>query len=129
MLSHVTLGVNDIEKSIVLYDAIMKTLGYERRGRGKDWAGYGDIGGIGIDTLWILKPSNGQPATSGNGTNVALVANSRQAVDVFYETALELGVASEGSPGIRKENHPNFYAAYIRDYDGNKIVAVCHKEV
>ena len=126
MLSHVTLGVNDIEKSIVLYDAIMDTLGYDRRGRGDDWAGYGDVGGIGVDTLWILKPLNERPATAGNGTNVALVAGSRAAVDAFYNTALELAAVSEGAPGVREENHPNFYAAYIRDYDGNKLVAVCH---
>ena len=128
MLSHVTIGVNEIERSITLYDEIMKCLGYERRSRGENWAGYGDIGGIGIDTLWILTPSNGEPATSGNGTNIALVAECRNAVVMFHEKALELGATDEGKPGIREENHPNFYAAYIRDYDGNKLLAVCHKE-
>ncbi len=126
MLSHVTLGVNDIEASIVFYDAIMATLGQARRGRGDGWAGYGDISGIGVDTLWILTPANGRPATAGNGTNVALVAPSRAAVDLFHRTALAKGGADEGAPGIRAENHLNFYAAYIRDFAGNKLLAVCH---
>lgn len=126
MLSHVTLGVNDLEASIKFYDAIMATLSQERRGRGDNWAGYGDISGVGIDTLWILTPSDGQPATAGNGTNVALIAPSREAVNQFYKTALEYGGSSEGAPGIREENHPNFYAAYVRDLTGNKLLAVCH---
>jgi len=127
VLSHVTLGVNDIEASIPFYDAIMNTLNQKRRGRGDDWAGYGDISGIGVDTLWILTPSNGQPATAGNGTNIALLAPSREAVNLFHKYALEYGGISEGEPGIRAENHPNFYAAYIRDLTGNKLLAVCHE--
>jgi len=73
VLSHVTLGVNDLEASIIFYDAIMGTIAQERRGRGDSWAGYGDISGIGVDTLWILIPTNGQPASVGNGANVALL--------------------------------------------------------
>ena len=49
MLSHITLGVNDLDAAVKFYDAILKTLGYQRRGKGGDWAGYGDIGGIGIN--------------------------------------------------------------------------------
>jgi len=128
MLSHVTLGVNDLEQSILFYDAILSTLSYQRGGRGDNWAGYGEIKGKGIDTLWILTPANGQPATAGNGTNVALLAPSRNAVDDFYRIALAQGGKDEGSPGVRAENHRNFYACYIRDPSGNKLLAVCHEE-
>ena len=127
MLNHVSLGVDDIEASIIFYDAIMGALGYQRGGSGEGWAGYGDISGNGIDTLWILSPVNGQPATSGNGTNVAITAPSRASVDRFYNTALANGGTDEGAPGIRAEYRPNFYAAYIRDLTGNKLLAVCHK--
>lgn len=127
MLSHVTLGVNSIEESTKFYDAVMGTIGYRRGGCGDGWAGYGDISGKGIDTLWILRPANGEPATSGNGTNVALVAPTRESVDMFYKAALVNGGTDEGAPGIRAANHPNFYAAYVRDLSGNKLLAVCHE--
>ena len=129
MLSQVTLGVNNIEAATEFYDAILSSLGYQQRGKGRDWTGYGDIGGIGINTLWILKPVNGKPATNGNGTTIALLATSRDAVDAFHRAALALGATNEGDPGIRAESHPDFYAAYIRDTDGNYLCAICHDPI
>lgn len=126
MFSHVTLGVNDLEEAVELYDAVMGTLGQKRFGRGDGWAGYGEFDGIGVGTLWILRPTDGKPATAGNGTNVAFLAPDRASVRAFHATALEHGATDEGRPGLRPENHENFYAAYVRDRAGNKLLAVCH---
>ncbi len=127
MLSHVILGVNDVGRAVEFYDALLGVLGHERRWIGDTGAGYGTHDQLGINTFWLTKPIDGQRATVGNGTNVAFVAPSRKAVRAFYEKALALGGKSEGEPGIRDEAHDNFYAAYIRDLDGHKIVAVCHQ--
>ncbi len=127
MLSHVILGVNDVERSVEFYDAVLGVLGYERTWIAEAGAGYGARDELGIDTFWLNKPIDGRQATVGNGTNVAFVASSRESVREFYEKALALGSNSEGEPGIREEAHPNFYAAYVRDPDGHKIVAVCHE--
>ena len=129
MYSHVTLGVNDIERAVKFYDAVLGTLGQKRFDLEESWAGYGEFGGVGIGTLWILKPANGQPATSGNGTNVALLAPTRASVEAFHAAALENGGVDEGKPGVRTEVHENFYAAYVRDPDGNKLLAVCHEDI
>ncbi|OYV33281.1 MAG: lactoylglutathione lyase, partial [Thiomonas sp. 20-64-5] len=75
--------------------------------------------------LWLCKPFNGQPATAGNGSMVALAANSRAQVDAFHDVALVHGGSSEGAPGLRPCYGPDFYAAYVRDPDGNKLAAVC----
>lgn len=128
MLSHVILGINDIERAVEFYDAVLGILGYERRFLAETGAGYGMNDELGIDTFWLTKPIDGQPASVGNGTNVAFVAPSRSAVREFYEKAVAMGATSEGEPGIREEAHPNFFAAYVRDLDGNKIVAVCHQK-
>ncbi len=32
---------------------------------------------------------------------------------------------SDGAPGLRPQYNPDFYAAYVRDPDGNKLAAVC----
>ncbi len=126
MLSHVILGVSDVPRAVEFYDRILEAIGYERRWLAETGAGYGTHDEQGIDTFWLTKPIDGQPATAGNGTNVAFVAPSRESVREFHRRALALGGASEGEPGIREEAHPDFYAAYVRDLDGHKIVAVCH---
>lgn len=128
MYSHVTLGVNDLEASITFYDGVMGVLGYERHSHSESFAGYGrpDDIALGINCLWILVPINGEPASGGNGTNIAFNALNRQTVREFHRLAIKFGGTDEGEPGIREEAHPNFYAAYVRDFDGNKLVAVCH---
>ena len=129
IFSHITLGVNDLDASMAFYDELMLILGYSRHSTGPTFAGYGDPKNaqLGIDSLWISKPIDGKSATYGNGTNVALLAANRDTVDAFHIKALELGATDEGKPGIRAEAHPNFYAAYVRDLDGNKLVVVCHE--
>jgi len=127
-LSHVILGTNDIPRATQFYDEVLAALGQKRRWRGDAGAGYGAADEQGIDTFWINRPLDGVPATVGNGTNVCFVAPSRSAVDQFHEQALALGAIDEGAPGIRPEVHDDFYACYIRDLDGHKIVAACHKK-
>ena len=130
MFSHVTLGVNDLDASIVFYDGVMKVLGYERHSRCESFAGYGrtDDAMSEINSLWILKPANGKPASGGNGTNIAFNAPDRKTVREFHRVAIKLGGTDDGLPGIREEAHTNFYAAYVIDLDGNKLVAVCHRD-
>ena len=70
----------------------------------------------------IAKPYDGKPATAGNGVMVALAMDSPEKVDAVYARALELGSSDEGAPGPRGEQ---FYAAYFRDLDGNKLNAFC----
>ena len=129
MISHATIGVNDLEKSIRFYDEILSTISQKRHSTGEGYAGYGEENESGENSLWILKPINNQPASGGNGTNIALLAPDRKSVDEFHAKAVELGATDDGKPGVRAEAHGNFYAAYIIDIDGNKIVAVCHKPV
>lgn len=128
MFSHMMLGTNDLQKAIDFYDGVMPTLGYGRHATGETFAGYGLKENIatGIDCLWIGTPLDGQPASSGNGANVALLASNRKMVDAFHRKAIKQGGTDEGEPGIRSGAHENFYATYVRDLDGNKLVVVCH---
>lgn len=129
MFSHIVLGTNDLSRSIAFYDQVMPTLGYGRHDTGDTYAGYGiatDMGS-GQNCLWINLPLDGKAATTGNGTNVALLAVNRQAVDAFHKAAVMHGGKDEGAPGLRTEVHPHFYAAYCRDPDGHKLVVVCHE--
>ena len=70
--------------------------------------------------FYITKPHNKKNANAGNGTMVALAAETKEAVDKFHKTALENGAVDEGAPGVRSDGN---YYGYIRDHDGNKITA------
>jgi predicted lactoylglutathione lyase len=70
----------------------------------------------------VMKPYDGNPATVGNGTMVALVVDSPEKVDAVYAKALELGGTDEGPAGPRSDS---FYAGYFRDPDGNKLNVFC----
>lgn len=124
MFSHVTIGSNAVQAAGAFYDAVLKEIGFDRLYDEDDSAlGYGSSGDI---KLWIMNPFNGQSATAGNGQMTAFLAASRSAVDGFYAAALENGGSDEGAPGLRPHYHENYYAAYVRDPEGNKICVVCH---
>lgn len=123
MLLYVTLGTNDIEQARRFYDAVLPVLGYKLQRLSDEEIGYSADG----DTrcrLWVVTPFNRRRASNGNGTMVALSAASRADVDAFHAAAMAAGGDDEGKPGLRPF-HANFYAAYVRDLDGNKLSAVC----
>ena len=70
----------------------------------------------------VTLPFDGNEATVGNGTMIALTVNSTDKVDAIYAKALELGAADEGPAGPRADG---FYAGYFRDLDGNKLNVFC----
>jgi catechol 2,3-dioxygenase-like lactoylglutathione lyase family enzyme len=122
MLSYVTLGTNDLPRACRFYDAALGALDYVRHVDGENEKGYGPKDGT--IQFWINRPYDDKPATVGNGTMPAFHAPSRGAVRDFHHAALNTGGSDEGAPGLR-DYGPNFYAAYVRDPDGNKLSAVC----
>ena len=58
------------------------------------------------------------------GTHVALRVRAAEMVDAFHAAALAAGGASDGAPGLRPQHGQGYYAAFIRDLDGNRIEAV-----
>ena len=120
-IGFVMVGTNDLEKSSKFYDAILVHLGMKRVTVTERYIGYGTSDEDGVK-FYITKPHNKQNATAGNGTMVALSAETKEAVDKFHATALKNGATDEGKPGKRSDGN---YYGYIRDVDGNKITARC----
>jgi catechol 2,3-dioxygenase-like lactoylglutathione lyase family enzyme len=132
VLSYVYFGTNNLERAIAFYDATLAPLRMKRCITGDpEWdrgaAGWGvyEDGGLRELAFWIAIPFDQQPATIGNGSMVAFSARSWKEVDAFHVAALVHGGSSEGAPGLRLNYSPDFYAAYVRDPDGNKLAAVC----
>ena len=120
MLGYITLGSNDVAKAAAFYDKLFEGLGGGRvfsRGTYIAWST-----GKGQPMIGVLEPTNGEPATAGNGAMAALKLTGTDVVDKMHALALELGALNEGDPGFRSEN---FYAAFFRDLDGNKINFYC----
>lgn len=122
MILYLTLGTNDPARAIRFYDAALAPLGIGRRVTEDDEAGYG-IPGDGRCRFWITRPFDGKPASVGNGSMPAFVAPDQAAVRAFHAAGLAAGGKDEGAPGLRPYG-PAFYAAYLRDPDGNKLSAV-----
>jgi catechol 2,3-dioxygenase-like lactoylglutathione lyase family enzyme len=132
MLSYVYFGTNNLEQAIAFYNATLAPLGMERCVTGDpEWdriaAGWGiyEDGGAHELAFWVGIPFDGKPASVGNGSMVAFSARSWKAVNNFHTVALKRGGTCDGPPGLRLHYAPDFYAAYVRDPDGNKIAAVC----
>lgn len=132
MFAYVCIGTDDFETTARFYDIVLGALGLKRcvtagEGDWAEWAGWGTYEDEGrVQTaLWLCRPFNGQPASAGNGTMIALQARSWREVDAFHAAALAHGGSSEGPPGLRPQYNADFYAAYIRDPGGNKLAAIC----
>ena len=125
MFSHVTIGSSDPNKASKFYDEVLGTLGIGTLFSVDGAVAYGEPTG---PKTFILKPFNGDIPIPGNGGHIAYLANSRAQVDAFYTAALRLGGTDEGAPGLRPQYHQNYYGAYVRDPEGNKIQAVCHSK-
>jgi len=118
MLSGVCIGTNDIAASGAFYDEVLATIGMQCVFIEADERGY--AGADGKITFFILLPFNKQPATFGNGTQTMFYAPDADAVQAFHAAAIRCGGTDEGLPGPR-HYHPDYYGAYVRDLDGNKL--------
>lgn len=128
MFSHIVVGTDDFERSLAFYQPLMQALGIEARfcDRQRPWAGWQSSPDP-RPLFLIGRPFDGQAHQPGNGQMTAFLAKDRESVDRAYAVALARGGSCEGPPGLRPEYHPDYYGAYFRDPDGNKLCVVCHR--
>ena len=127
MFSHVFTSVSDFPRAFSFYSEVMRILGLELRFQdpAKPWAGWHSEGKT-RPFFVICHPFDGNPHEPGNGQMVAFSAATRAIVDAVHTAAVAHGGSSEGAPGFRPQYHSNYYGAYFRDPDGNKICVACH---
>lgn len=127
MFSHIFLGVKDFDRALAFYRALMPVLGVQERfcEPARPWAGWQSEPGP-RPLLLIGSPYDKAGHEAGNGQMVAFLAASRAVVDQAHAVALANGGTSEGAPGPRPEYHANYYGAYFRDTEGNKLCVACH---
>jgi catechol 2,3-dioxygenase-like lactoylglutathione lyase family enzyme len=120
MIDHVSIAVRDLKAAARFYEPLLATLGLTRLREWPTSIGYGKQ----YPEFWINERKGLEPFGADNGAHVCLRAREPAAVDAFHAAALAAGGASDGAPGFRAEYHESYYAAFIRDPDGNRIEAV-----
>lgn len=125
MIDHVSVVVSDFGRGRAFYDAALAPLGLRRLMEvGEVGCGYG----AGHPGFWIGAAPAGAPAQATPvGVHIAFAAVDRAAVDAFYRAAMAAGGTCNGGPGLRPHYHPDYYAAFVCDPDGNRLEAVCHR--
>ena len=119
MIGYITLGTNNLTRAGTFHDALLAELGANRFMENERMIAWGTTPDQPM--LCAMIPFDEQEPTVGNGVMVALNADSPEAVQKIYNKAMELGAQDEGEPGPRGDS--NFYGAYFRDMDGNKLAA------
>jgi catechol 2,3-dioxygenase-like lactoylglutathione lyase family enzyme len=123
MIDHLSLGVADLARAGVFYDAVLAPLGYVRLFSMRA-VGYGPPGAK--DEAFAILAARDEARAPGSGCHVAFAAPDRQAVDSFHAAALRMGGVDEGAPGLRPQHGDGYYAAFVRDLDGYRLEAVFH---
>lgn len=128
LLDHVSIAVADIATARPFYDAVMSALGCAKVYDRADALGYGTRCRADAPDETYLAVLAAGTVVANDRRHWCFKADSRAAVAQFHAAALENGGRSDGAPGLRPHYHAAYYAAFVRDPDGNRLEAVCHRD-
>jgi len=120
MIDHVSINVRNLSASGAFYDAILGTIGLTRLVVKTDTIGFGKT----YPEFWLNARPGSTPAAADSGAHICLRAKTTDAIDAFHRSAIDAGGSDDGPPGMRPEYNDRYYAAFIRDRDGNRIEVV-----
>jgi catechol 2,3-dioxygenase-like lactoylglutathione lyase family enzyme len=121
MIDHISVAVRDLKKAEAFYVAALAALGLVKL---REWPDAAIGFGKKYPEFWLNKRNAMERVAEDSGVHICLRAPDTAAVDAFHAAALKAGGTSDGAPGLRPEYHATYYAAFIRDPDGNRIEAV-----
>jgi catechol 2,3-dioxygenase-like lactoylglutathione lyase family enzyme len=121
MIDHTSVAVRDLKSGEAFYTALLAPLGMTKL---REWPDAAIGFGKKYPEFWINRRVAMDRVADDSGVHICLRAPDRAAVDAFHAAALAGGGTSDGAPGGREKYHTNYYAAFIRDPDGNRIEAV-----
>jgi catechol 2,3-dioxygenase-like lactoylglutathione lyase family enzyme len=121
VIDHVSIAVRDLAAAVRFYEPVLATLGMRKL---REWPNAAVGFGKDYPEFWLNKRGAMAPVTEDSGAHVCLRAREQAAVDAFHAAAVAAGGTSDGGLGFRKHYYDSYYAAFIRDPDGNRIEAV-----
>jgi len=120
MIDHVSVAVSDLDAGTRFYETVLGVIGYRKLESRARTVGFGKE----YPEFWINLSTAIEPLPQDCGAHVGLRARAAELVDAFHAAALAAGGQSDGAPGLREQHGQGYYAAFIRDPDGNRIEAV-----
>lgn len=117
MIDHVSIAVRDLRASARFYQIILEPLGYAVLANGANRVGFGRK----YPEIWLNERPHMAPIATDTGAHVCLRSKTTAAINAFHSRAIENGGTDDGSPGRRQATMVTYYAAFVRDLDGNRI--------
>lgn len=126
MIGYTMVGTTDLERAVRFYDPIFARMGLTQCFKDEQVSCWGDKADVSVPRFATGYPFDGGKASIGNGAMTAFLIKEKAIIDDLYALAIANGGTDEGAPGLRPQYGEGFYAAYVRDPDGNKIAFVCY---
>jgi catechol 2,3-dioxygenase-like lactoylglutathione lyase family enzyme len=117
MIDHVSIAVRNLDVSARFYQLILAPLGYSRLAEHPTRVAFGTK----YPELWLNARPAMTPVPLDTGAHICLRARTTDAIDTFHALALANGGTDDGAPGLRQATQVAYYAAFIRDPDGNRL--------
>jgi catechol 2,3-dioxygenase-like lactoylglutathione lyase family enzyme len=121
MIDHISVAVRDLANAEPFYAALLAPLGMRKL---REWPNAAVGFGKKYPEFWINRRAAMARVAEDSGVHICLRATDKRAVEDFHAAALKAGGTSDGAPGPRAEYHSSYYAAFVRDPDGNRVEAV-----
>jgi catechol 2,3-dioxygenase-like lactoylglutathione lyase family enzyme len=119
MIDHVSIAVRDLETCGRFYEAVLAAIGLTKLVVRLGTVGFGKK----YPEFWLNERRAMTMVDAETGAHICLRASSMEAVQAFHAAALAGGGKSDGAPGPRQATLGGYYAAFVRDPEGNKIEA------
>jgi len=120
MIDHVSLAVADLDRAARFYEAVLGAIGFSKLEVRPATVGFGKT----YPEFWLNRRPAMAAVAADTGVHVCLRARGTAAVDAFHAAALAAGGSDDGAPGFRVHRTGGYYAAFVRDLDGNRLEAV-----
>ncbi len=119
VLDHVSLPVRDLKAARAFYSATLGAIGMRIN---LDFSSAFGLGSRDENIFWLTRNRK----ASGHA-HYAFRVDHRDEVDAFHAAALAAGGKDNGKPGPRPDYGPRYYAAFVKDREGNNLEVVCYK--
>lgn len=126
MIGYTMVGTRDLDRARRFYDPLFTEMGRECCFTDDQVASWGTSSDESAPRFIVGHPFDGNEASVGNGVMTAFLVAETEIIDRLFKIAMRHGGSSEGEPGPRPQYSDGFYAAYVRDPDGNKIAFVSY---
>jgi catechol 2,3-dioxygenase-like lactoylglutathione lyase family enzyme len=121
MIDHVRIPVTDIAVSREFYVRLLEPLGYRVE---KDLPDRVKLRNASDgDFVWIIGTAD---ASRYEPRHIAFRAPNIESIREFHRIGVACGGTDNGAPGPRPNYDDSYYAAFVRDPDGNNVEAVVH---